>query len=63
MSIIFPLSQMPPREVASAYHLHNPRVTLIDRGLEVSDRSTTGDLAVRVHVRKNQWRPRRIFRP
>ena len=40
------------REVASAYYLHNPRVTLIDVGWKISDGVYTGDLAVRVHVRK-----------
>lgn len=39
------------RDVASAYYLRNPRVTLIDVGLKIKDGVTTDRLAVRVHVR------------
>ncbi len=40
------------RQVASAYYLRNPQVTLIDVGLKMKDHAYTGELAVRVHVRK-----------
>ena len=40
------------REVASAYYLNNPRVTLIDVGWKISHGEYTGELAVRVHVQK-----------
>jgi hypothetical protein len=45
------------REVASAYYLHNPRVTLIDVGLQIKGGIYTGDLAVRVHVRNKIAEP------
>ena len=40
------------REVASAYYLGNPRVTLIDVGMKITDGVYTGEMAVRVHLRK-----------
>ncbi len=42
------------RDVAAAYYLYNPRVTLIDVGWQIKeteDGRTTENLAVRVHVR------------
>jgi endonuclease G len=42
------------RDIASAYYLYNPRVTLIDIGWKIEERrggQTTGELAVRVHMR------------
>lgn len=39
------------REIASAYYLYNPRVTLIDVGFKISKGEYTGEAAVRVHMR------------
>jgi len=39
------------RDIAAAYYLSNPRVTLIDIGWKIEDGVTTDKLAVRVHVR------------
>ncbi len=40
------------REVASAYYISNPRVTLIDIGWKITNGAYTGELAVRVHVQQ-----------
>jgi endonuclease G len=45
-------SALSAREIAAAHYLANPRVTLIDIGYRMKDGEYTGELAVRVHVRK-----------
>jgi hypothetical protein len=40
------------RQVATAHYLSNPRVTLIDIGYRLKDGVSTGELAIRVHVRE-----------
>jgi hypothetical protein len=47
------------RQVAAAYYLSNPRVTLIDIGYRLKDGVSTGELAVRVHVREKP--PQAVF--
>jgi hypothetical protein len=47
------------RRVAAAHYLTNPRVTLIDVGLREKDGLSTGELAVRIHVRDKP--PQAVF--